>query len=83
MPAGTVRAWVIGVLWAVLIPGLNQLLFFRYPAVTVGPLVAQLLSFPVGRAWASAVPRVKVFGVSLNPGPFTIKEHVRCCADGA
>jgi hypothetical protein len=83
MPAGTVRAWVIGVLWAVLIPGLNQLLFFRYPAVTVGPLVAQLLSFPVGRAWASAVPRVKIFGVSLNPGPFTIKEHVRCCADGA
>ena len=28
------------------------------------------------RAWARLVPRVKIFGVSLNPGPFTIKEHV-------
>jgi hypothetical protein len=56
--------------------GLNQLLFFRYPSVAVGPLVAQLLSFPVGQAWASIVPRWKVFGISLNPGPFTIKEHV-------
>ena len=22
------------------------------------------------------MPRVKIFGVSLNPGPFTVKEHV-------
>ena len=39
-------------------------------------LVAQLLSFPIGRLWAAYVPRKRVFGVSLNPGPFTIKEHV-------
>lgn len=24
MPVGTIRAWVIGLMWAVLIPGLNQ-----------------------------------------------------------
>ena len=28
------------------------------------------------RLWARAVPQVKVFGIQLNPGPFTIKEHV-------
>ena len=39
-------------------------------------IVAQLISFPLMRAWARFVPRVKILGVSLNPGPFTIKEHV-------
>lgn len=39
-------------------------------------IVAQLLTFPLGRAWARIVPNVKIFGVSLNPGPFSIKEHV-------
>jgi hypothetical protein len=61
---------------AVIIPGLNQFFFFRYPAVTISGLVAQLLSFPVGRLWARFMPRVKILGVSLNPGPFTVKEHV-------
>ncbi len=95
MPVSTLRSWVIGILWAVLIPGLNQFLFFRFPSITVSgvsshllhprrdrltkilsQIVAQLLSFPVGRLWAHVVPRVKVFGISLNPGPFTVKEHV-------
>jgi hypothetical protein len=40
-------------------------------------LVAQLAIFPVGRVWARVVPSIKIFGHSLNNGPFTIKEHVR------
>ena len=39
-------------------------------------MVAQLLSFPVGRAFAYFLPRKTLFGVNLNPGPFTVKEHV-------
>ena len=39
-------------------------------------LVAQLLSFPMGRLWAYAMPNYRLFGTQLNPGPFTIKEHV-------
>lgn len=39
-------------------------------------LVAQLIAFPVGRLWARFVPQWRIFGLSLNPGPFTIKEHV-------
>ena len=35
MPCGTFRAWFIGMIWAVLIPGLNQFFFFRFPAVTI------------------------------------------------
>lgn len=76
MPANTLRAWVIGIIWAIVVPGLNQFFFFRYPSVYISGLVAQLLSFPMGRAWAAWMPRVKIFGTELNPGPFTIKEHV-------
>lgn len=76
MPVSTLRAWIIGIAWAVLIPGLNQFFFFRFPSVTVTGIVAQLLSFPVGRAAAAVLPNWTVFGVSLNPGPFTVKEHV-------
>lgn len=76
MPVSTVRSWVIGVIWAILIPGLNQFFFFRYPSVTITGIVAQLLSFPIGRAAAAWVPNWSVFGFQLNPGPFTVKEHV-------
>nr|GAT55049.1 OPT oligopeptide transporter [Mycena chlorophos] len=72
----TLRAWVLGLIWAIIIPGLNQFFFFRYPAVTVSSIVAQLLTFPLGRAWARFLPNVSIFGLALNPGPFTIKEHV-------
>ncbi|KAI0286616.1 OPT oligopeptide transporter protein-domain-containing protein [Russula aff. rugulosa BPL654] len=76
MPAETLRAWILGLLWAFFIPGLNQFFHFRYPSVTIGSLVAQLLSFPLGCAWARTVPGYRIFGVSLNPGPFSLKEHV-------
>jgi hypothetical protein len=36
MPASTLRAWVIGLMWSVFIPGINQFFFFRYPSVTIG-----------------------------------------------
>ena len=35
IPAMTLRVWVIGVIWAIIIPGMNQFFFFRFPAVTV------------------------------------------------
>ncbi|KAI9436132.1 OPT oligopeptide transporter [Lactarius psammicola] len=76
MPVDTVRAWTIGLFWAIVIPGLNQFLYFRYPSITIGSLVAQLLSFPLGCAWARSVPGVRILGVPLNPGPFSLKEHV-------
>jgi hypothetical protein len=36
MPVDTIRAWMIGLLWAIVIPGLNQFLYFRYPSITIG-----------------------------------------------
>ncbi|KAG1864939.1 OPT oligopeptide transporter protein-domain-containing protein [Suillus subalutaceus] len=76
IPCNSSRAWVIGLSWAILIAGLNQFFFFRYPSVSISNIAAQLLAFPVGRASAKVMPNVRVFGVKLNPGPFSIKEHV-------
>jgi OPT oligopeptide transporter protein len=39
-------------------------------------IVALLPTFPTGKAWARFMPNISFFGISLNPGPFTIKEHV-------
>ena len=76
IPVSTLRSWVLGLIWAIIVPGLNQFFFFRYPSVIITGIVAQLLSFPIGKAWAKFLPNIKIFGVSLNPGPFSIKEHV-------
>ena len=35
-----------------------------------------LLSLPICKAWAHYLPNISVFGIPVNPGPFTIKEHV-------
>lgn len=35
MPCGTFRAWFVGMVWAIIIPGLNQFFFFRFPAITI------------------------------------------------
>ncbi|CCM00750.1 uncharacterized protein FIBRA_02790 [Fibroporia radiculosa] len=76
MPVSTVRAWTIGLLWSIVIPGLNQFFVLRYPSIGITGLEAQLLSFLLGRLWARFVPAVRIYGISMNPGPFTIKEHV-------
>ncbi|KAF8493655.1 OPT oligopeptide transporter [Russula emetica] len=76
MPSSTFRAWVVGLIWAVLIPGVNQFFFFRYPSVSISQIVPQVLTFPICKAWARYLPNVSLFGIPLNPGPFTIKEHV-------
>ena len=56
MPVNTFRAWFIGIVWAILIPGLNQFFFFRYPSVTVsGVRPSPTLRFPEHRLTA-AIP---------------------------
>ncbi|KAJ7822431.1 small oligopeptide transporter [Mycena leptocephala] len=76
MPVSTIRSWTLGILFSILIPCMNQFFHFRYPSVNLGPVVAQLIAFPIGSIWARWMPNVAIFGIPLNPGPFTIKEHV-------
>ncbi|KIY64278.1 OPT oligopeptide transporter [Cylindrobasidium torrendii FP15055 ss-10] len=76
MPASTLRVWIIGMFWSIILSAVNQFFYFRYPSVQVGGIVAQLLTYPIGVGIATWTPRWRVLGVQLNPGPFSIKEHV-------
>ncbi|KAK3496216.1 OPT oligopeptide transporter protein-domain-containing protein [Neurospora crassa] len=80
MPCSTIRAWVIGLIFSGALGAINQLFSIRMPAITVGLNVAQLLAYPVGKICEKALPDVgfTLFGSrhSLNPGPFSRKEHM-------
>lgn len=79
-PCSTIRVWVIGLGFSILLGFINQLFSIRQPSITVLANVAQLLSFPLGKACEKILPDVgfTLFGVrhSLNPGPFNKKEHM-------
>ncbi|KAF8264244.1 OPT oligopeptide transporter [Lactarius quietus] len=75
MPVSTLRAWVLGIISTVLVAGTGQFFYFRYPSVYISVLTALLVSYPFGKLWEHYVPNVTLFGMKLNPGPFTIKEH--------
>jgi OPT family small oligopeptide transporter len=71
LPVNTARMWTIGLLFTIFGSGLNQFFSLRQPSVTISALVAQLLAFPLGCAWAKWMP----LGW-LNPDrDFNIKEH--------
>lgn len=42
IPVSTIRSWVLGAIWAIIIAGLNQFFFFRYPSVNVTPVSTRL-----------------------------------------
>ncbi|OJJ46046.1 hypothetical protein ASPZODRAFT_152280 [Penicilliopsis zonata CBS 506.65] len=75
----TIRAWVIGLVFATLGSGLNMLFSLRQPWISLPSFVAQVAAYPVGVFWAAVMPNreFQLFGVkwNLNPGPFSKKEH--------
>jgi hypothetical protein len=75
----TFRSWFLGLLFTCLLSFVNQFFWYRTSPLFVGTLVAQLLTYPLGKTMARILPNrnYKIFGWSfnLNPGPFTIKEH--------
>ena len=79
IPCSTVRAWTIGIGFSILLGFINQLFSIRTPAITVSSNVAQLLAYPIAKAWEMTLPDwgVTMFGsrISLNPGKFSKKEH--------
>ena len=73
MPVSTLRAWVLGILFAVLIPGMNQFFYFRYPSVSItgvsAPRPVQLLHqthLPgLARRATSCLPRRPPYGSNI------------------
>ncbi|KAL5376381.1 hypothetical protein DPSP01_010492 [Paraphaeosphaeria sporulosa] len=80
VPAGTLRAWVLGLLMTTICSSVNALFLLRYPLIFIGPYVVLLLAYPLGMGAAKFLPNkeFKIFGLkaNLNPGPFNTKEHV-------
>ena len=80
MPVSTIRVWIIGMGFVVLVAFVNQLFMVRQPSISLGTTVVQLLAFPIGKAAERFLPDVgfTLFGVrhSLNPGRFNQKEHM-------
>jgi OPT oligopeptide transporter protein len=79
VPANTLRAWFLGLIFVTIGSGLNVFFSLRDPNISIGPLVVQLCSYPVGKFMELVLPRrvFSLFGLkfSLNPGPFNKKEH--------
>lgn len=71
---------MLGLLLTTLASGLNCLFALRQPIITITSLTVQLVAYPLGVAWYRAMPRRRflLFGksFSLNPGEFSVKEHV-------
>lgn len=79
MPSSTIRAWIIGLFFVIILAFVNQLFSIRQPAIGIGASVAQILAYPAGKA-AEYLPNwgFTLFGVrhTLNPGKFSRKEHM-------
>ncbi|KAI8321886.1 OPT family small oligopeptide transporter [Martensiomyces pterosporus] len=80
LPSVTVRSVVLGLAFTLALSFINQFFWFRAQPLTVGILVVQLVSFPIGKFLARVLPDKRVgfgrFTFSLNPGDFSVKEHV-------
>lgn len=80
LPAFTLRMCVLAMVLSTVIAGVDTFFAFRYPAISITAIVAQLVSFPLGSLWYHIIPswRIplgKLGGIELNPGRFNSKEH--------
>ncbi|KAG0084837.1 hypothetical protein BGZ93_000997 [Podila epicladia] len=80
IPCNTFRMWFLGLLFTCIISFVNQFFYMRQTTISIGYSVVALVSLPLGHFMAKVLPTTQysLFGYnfSLNPGPFSIKEHV-------
>ncbi|KAJ2380327.1 hypothetical protein GGI05_006344, partial [Coemansia sp. RSA 2603] len=71
LPSLTFRSVFLGLVFTLVLSFINQFFWFRAQPLTVGILVVQLVSFPVGKFLARVLPDKRVgygrFSFSLNP----------------
>ncbi|KZV66463.1 OPT superfamily oligopeptide transporter [Peniophora sp. CONT] len=80
MPALTVRMWIVGLTLNLIGGALNVFFNFRSPAPSIVPFLLMMIAHPIGKVLALALP-ISTYTlpggmtISLNPGPWNIKEH--------
>ncbi|GAA6061462.1 hypothetical protein JCM10212_005665 [Sporobolomyces blumeae] len=74
----TFRMYFLGIGLTCFAAVLGQIFYFRPQTVYVSGLFLQIIAFILGKAWAKVLPSAKRgrFWRFLNPGDFTLKEHV-------
>ncbi|KAK4743256.1 hypothetical protein SAY87_001257 [Trapa incisa] len=80
MPVWTFRMWFLGLISCALLSFLNQFFAYRTEPLVISQITVLVATLPIGRFMAAVLPTTKFrLGgreVSLNPGPFNMKEHV-------
>lgn len=82
LPVWTFRMWTLGLLSCMLLSFLNQFFSYRTEPLIITQITVQIAALPIGHFMAYVLPTEKFRVpftnqmVSLNPGPFNIKEHV-------
>ncbi|KAG0318531.1 hypothetical protein BG000_004156, partial [Podila horticola] len=80
IPCNTFRMWFLGLLFTAIISFVNQFFYLRQTQISIGYSVVALVSLPLGHLMARVLPTSQYsiggWSFSLNPGPFSIKEHV-------
>ncbi|KAJ3698270.1 hypothetical protein LUZ61_001975 [Rhynchospora tenuis] len=81
-PVLTFRTWLLGIVSCVLLSFINEFFVYRQNQLYISTVCVQLVTLPVGRFLARVLPTTKYtvpltnWTFSLNPGPFSLKEHV-------
>ncbi|XP_042450664.1 oligopeptide transporter 5-like [Zingiber officinale] len=81
-PCLTIRTWILGIVGCVLLAFVNQFFSYRSNQLSISSVCVQILALPIGRWMARVLPPTIIripllnWSFSLNPGPFTMKEHV-------
>ncbi|KAK3347049.1 OPT oligopeptide transporter protein-domain-containing protein [Lasiosphaeria hispida] len=80
VPIETVRAYFLGISWAVIGTFMSTFFNSRFPSISLNGSVIQILLFPCAKFLEWVLPDwgVTIAGVrhSLNPGPWTFKEQM-------
>ncbi|XBI82040.1 hypothetical protein VPH35_090821 [Triticum aestivum] len=81
LPTLTLRVWIIGITGCIIMSLVSVMTGFRQNPVGVPNFVVTILCYSLGKFMASVLPsNLRVRGtrikISINPGPFNIKEHL-------
>ncbi|KAG0317734.1 hypothetical protein BGZ99_006120 [Dissophora globulifera] len=75
----TFRFWVISLFFSVIGSVINQYYYFRTTTGSFSIFFVNLASYGLGKSMARVLPMKRVslgfYAISLNPGPFNVKEH--------
>ncbi|KAF9609027.1 hypothetical protein IFM89_012467 [Coptis chinensis] len=82
LPALTFRTWFLGFIACAVLSFLNQFFGYRQVPLFISSVSAQIVVLPIGRFMAATLPTKSIripatpWSLTLNPGPFNLKEHV-------